>query len=142
MAALAAAGGPLVVSSSSFLAREPRLHLLYVAVVVCLRVRAAVPPWSDFPGSKASRQRGGQEGGPWHWKTVLVDVCCAMIDMIVCMVCIFCWQECFMSSVDVHTHCGYQLMLPEAVAVVYAPCSHRKRCVCILMYVRQEGRRH
>ncbi|CAM9279802.1 unnamed protein product [Scytosiphon promiscuus] len=36
-------------------------------------------------------------------------------------------QECFMSSVDVHTHCGYQLMLPEAVAVVYAPCDNTKR---------------
>lgn len=33
-----------------------------------------------------------------------------------------------MSSVDVHTHCGYQLMLPEAVAVVYAPCDNKKRC--------------
>ena len=36
-------------------------------------------------------------------------------------------QDCFMSSVDVHTHCAYQLMLPEAVAVVYAPCDNRKR---------------
>lgn len=35
-----------------------------------------------------------------------------------------------MSSVDVHTHCGYQLMLPEAVAVVYAPCDNKKRYVC------------
>ena len=32
-----------------------------------------------------------------------------------------------MSSVDVHTHCGYQLMLPEAVAVVYAPNDNKKR---------------
>ena len=23
-------------------------------------------------------------------------------------------QDCFMSSVDIHTHCGYQTMLPEA----------------------------
>ncbi|ORX92114.1 Mov34-domain-containing protein [Basidiobolus meristosporus CBS 931.73] len=30
-------------------------------------------------------------------------------------------QTCFMSSVDVHTHCSYQLMLPEAIAVVCAP---------------------
>ncbi|CAN0265774.1 unnamed protein product, partial [Laminaria digitata] len=36
-------------------------------------------------------------------------------------------QDCFLSSVDVHTHCGYQLMLPEAVAVVYAPTDNRKR---------------
>lgn len=34
-----------------------------------------------------------------------------------------------MSSVDLHTHCGYQLMLAEAVAVVYAPGDNRKRCV-------------
>ncbi|CAN0515532.1 unnamed protein product, partial [Ectocarpus sp. 8 AP-2014] len=37
-------------------------------------------------------------------------------------------QDCFMSSVDLHTHCGYQLMLPEAVAVVYAPSDNKKRC--------------
>ncbi|XP_014675605.1 PREDICTED: STAM-binding protein-like [Priapulus caudatus] len=30
-------------------------------------------------------------------------------------------QTSFLSSVDLHTHCGYQLMLPEAVAVVCAP---------------------
>lgn len=29
--------------------------------------------------------------------------------------------ECFMSSVDLHNHCAYQLMLPESVAVVCAP---------------------
>lgn len=32
-------------------------------------------------------------------------------------------QRCFMSSVDLHTHCSYQLMLPEAVAIVCAPSS-------------------
>lgn len=30
-------------------------------------------------------------------------------------------QTCFMSSVDLHTHCSYQLMLPEAIAIVMAP---------------------
>lgn len=30
-------------------------------------------------------------------------------------------QTCFLSSVDVHTHCSYQLMLPEAIAIVLAP---------------------
>lgn len=30
-------------------------------------------------------------------------------------------QTCFLSSVDLHTQAGYQLMLPEAVAVVCAP---------------------
>lgn len=30
-----------------------------------------------------------------------------------------------MSSVDLHTHCSYQLMLPEAIAIVCAP-SHDK----------------
>ncbi|KAG6572942.1 AMSH-like ubiquitin thioesterase 1, partial [Cucurbita argyrosperma subsp. sororia] len=30
-------------------------------------------------------------------------------------------QSCFMSSVDVHTHYSYQVMLPEAVAIVMAP---------------------
>lgn len=30
-------------------------------------------------------------------------------------------QSCFMSSVDLHTHYSYQIMLPEAVAIVMAP---------------------
>ncbi|RKP25846.1 hypothetical protein SYNPS1DRAFT_15067 [Syncephalis pseudoplumigaleata] len=30
-------------------------------------------------------------------------------------------QTCFMSSVDLHTHVSYQIMLPEAVAVVCSP---------------------
>ncbi|KAI8376164.1 uncharacterized protein BYT42DRAFT_534381 [Radiomyces spectabilis] len=29
-------------------------------------------------------------------------------------------QSCFLSSVDLHTHCSYQLMLPEAIAIVCA----------------------
>ncbi|KAK6357173.1 hypothetical protein TWF718_001498 [Orbilia javanica] len=30
-------------------------------------------------------------------------------------------QTCFMSSVDLHTHYGFQLMLPECIAIVCAP---------------------
>uniref|UniRef100_A0A914S2N5 MPN domain-containing protein n=1 Tax=Parascaris equorum TaxID=6256 RepID=A0A914S2N5_PAREQ len=30
-------------------------------------------------------------------------------------------QTAFLSSVDLHTHCSYQLMMPEAVAIVVAP---------------------
>ncbi|KAI9318817.1 hypothetical protein BX666DRAFT_1544310 [Dichotomocladium elegans] len=30
-------------------------------------------------------------------------------------------QSCFLSSMDLHTHCSYQLMLPEAIAIVCAP---------------------
>lgn len=30
-------------------------------------------------------------------------------------------QTSFMSSVDLHTHCAYQLMLPEAIAIVCSP---------------------
>eukprot|EP00262_Sarcandra_glabra_P008330 TRINITY_DN21765_c0_g1_i1.p1 TRINITY_DN21765_c0_g1~~TRINITY_DN21765_c0_g1_i1.p1 ORF type:complete len:424 (-),score=56.96 TRINITY_DN21765_c0_g1_i1:206-1477(-) len=30
-------------------------------------------------------------------------------------------QTCFMSSIDLHTHYSYQVMLPEAVAIVMAP---------------------
>ena len=42
-------------------------------------------------------------------------------------VCTFGWihthpsQTCFLSSVDLHTHCGYQSMLDEAVAIVLSP---------------------
>ncbi|KAK6544195.1 hypothetical protein TWF694_000901 [Orbilia ellipsospora] len=32
-------------------------------------------------------------------------------------------QTCFMSSVDLHTHCGYQMMLRESIAIVCAPSS-------------------
>jgi STAM-binding protein len=30
-------------------------------------------------------------------------------------------QACFLSSVDLHTHCSYQSLFPEAIAVVIAP---------------------
>eukprot|EP00268_Persea_americana_P024831 TRINITY_DN24216_c0_g1_i2.p1 TRINITY_DN24216_c0_g1~~TRINITY_DN24216_c0_g1_i2.p1 ORF type:complete len:146 (+),score=16.17 TRINITY_DN24216_c0_g1_i2:466-903(+) len=30
-------------------------------------------------------------------------------------------QSCFMSSIDLHTHYSYQVMLPEALAIVMAP---------------------
>ena len=30
-------------------------------------------------------------------------------------------QSAFMSSIDLHTHCSYQLLLPEAIAVVCSP---------------------
>lgn len=33
-------------------------------------------------------------------------------------------QTAFMSSVDLHTHCAYQLMMPEAIAIVCAPKHH------------------
>jgi STAM-binding protein len=35
-------------------------------------------------------------------------------------------QSCFLSSVDLHTHCSYQLMLPEAIAIVCAPSQRPK----------------
>ncbi|XP_077999675.1 STAM-binding protein-like A [Glandiceps talaboti] len=34
-------------------------------------------------------------------------------------------QTAFLSSVDLHTHCSYQLMMPEAIAIVCAP-KHRE----------------
>ncbi|KAI9743196.1 MAG: hypothetical protein M1818_003040 [Claussenomyces sp. TS43310] len=30
-------------------------------------------------------------------------------------------QTCFLSSRDLHTHCGYQVMMPESIAIVCAP---------------------
>jgi len=35
-------------------------------------------------------------------------------------------QNCFMSSVDLHTHYSYQVMLPEAIAIVMAPTDTTK----------------
>jgi len=34
-------------------------------------------------------------------------------------------QSCFMSSYDVRTHLGFQQLLPEALAIVAAPCDPR-----------------
>ncbi|KAJ3374316.1 hypothetical protein GGF31_007836 [Allomyces arbusculus] len=36
-------------------------------------------------------------------------------------------QTCFMSSVDLHTHCSYQVMLDEAVAIVLSPRHNNPR---------------
>ncbi|KAJ0048946.1 hypothetical protein Pint_16502 [Pistacia integerrima] len=36
-------------------------------------------------------------------------------------------QSCFMSSIDVHTHYSYQIMLPESVAIVMAPRDSTKK---------------
>ncbi len=36
-------------------------------------------------------------------------------------------QSCFLSSVDLHTHCGFQTMLPEAVAIVLAPTDRKQQ---------------
>uniref|UniRef100_A0AAV1UH42 MPN domain-containing protein n=1 Tax=Peronospora matthiolae TaxID=2874970 RepID=A0AAV1UH42_9STRA len=35
-------------------------------------------------------------------------------------------QNCFLSSVDVHTQCGFQSILPEAIAIVVAPSDPHK----------------
>lgn len=35
-------------------------------------------------------------------------------------------QTCFMSSRDLHTHCGYQVMMPESIAIVCAPTKNPK----------------
>uniref|UniRef100_A0A7S0UP90 MPN domain-containing protein n=1 Tax=Polytomella parva TaxID=51329 RepID=A0A7S0UP90_9CHLO len=37
-------------------------------------------------------------------------------------------QTCFLSSIDVHTQCGYQTMLEEAIAIVMAPRDTRSQC--------------
>jgi STAM-binding protein len=37
-------------------------------------------------------------------------------------------QTCFLSSIDIHTQCGYQTMLEEAVAIVMAPTDRNKKC--------------
>jgi STAM-binding protein len=33
-------------------------------------------------------------------------------------------QTCFMSSRDLHTHAGYQVMMPESIAIVCSPKFH------------------
>ncbi|RUS25191.1 hypothetical protein BC938DRAFT_472505, partial [Jimgerdemannia flammicorona] len=48
-------------------------------------------------------------------------------------------QTCFMSSVDLHTHCSYQLMLPEAIAIVCAP-KHDPKYVLLPLSVHEPQR--
>ncbi|KAL2636192.1 hypothetical protein R1flu_007671 [Riccia fluitans] len=36
-------------------------------------------------------------------------------------------QSCFMSSIDLHTHYSYQVMLPEAIAIVMAPTDSSRK---------------
>jgi len=36
-------------------------------------------------------------------------------------------QTCFLSSIDLHTHCAYQTMLDEAIAIVMAPTDRRQK---------------
>lgn len=45
-------------------------------------------------------------------------------------------QTCFMSSIDVHTHCAYQTMLPEAIAIVMAPTDPKRKCGVFQLTVR------
>uniref|UniRef100_A0A6M2DT24 Putative smad6 n=1 Tax=Xenopsylla cheopis TaxID=163159 RepID=A0A6M2DT24_XENCH len=40
-------------------------------------------------------------------------------------------QTAFLSSVDLHTHCSYQTMMPEAVAIVCAPKYQETGCFCL-----------
>ncbi|XP_039275956.1 AMSH-like protease [Nilaparvata lugens] len=40
-------------------------------------------------------------------------------------------QTAFLSSVDLHTHCSYQLLMPEAIAVVCAPKYKDNQCFCL-----------
>ena len=45
-------------------------------------------------------------------------------------------QTCFMSSRDLHTHAGYQAMMPESIAIVCAPS--KGECVYKLRFIRFE----
>lgn len=40
-------------------------------------------------------------------------------------------QTAFLSSVDLHTHCSYQLMLPESIAIVCAPKHNETTAFCL-----------
>ncbi|KAI5702879.1 hypothetical protein M8J76_001038 [Diaphorina citri] len=40
-------------------------------------------------------------------------------------------QTAFLSSVDLHTHCSYQLMMPEAIAIVCAPKHNEQGVFCL-----------
>ncbi|KNZ45183.1 uncharacterized protein VP01_83g1 [Puccinia sorghi] len=46
-------------------------------------------------------------------------------------------QTCFMSSVDLHTQLSYQLMLPEAVAIVCSP--HKQPSVGVYSLIHPDG---
>ncbi|TYZ59146.1 hypothetical protein PybrP1_000071 [[Pythium] brassicae (nom. inval.)] len=47
-------------------------------------------------------------------------------------------QTCFLSSVDIHTQCGFQSILPEAIAIVVAP-TDRQRNVGVFRLTEPNG---
>ncbi|KAE8350439.1 hypothetical protein BDV28DRAFT_139097 [Aspergillus coremiiformis] len=54
-------------------------------------------------------------------ETVIFDYCDSEDLMILGWIHTHPTQTCFMSSRDLHTHSGYQVMLPESIAIVCAP---------------------
>lgn len=52
-----------------------------------------------------------------------------LLAVVMVMLFLLSLQTCFLSSIDIHTQCGYQTMLEEAVAIVMAPTDPTgKRC--------------
>lgn len=44
-------------------------------------------------------------------------------------------QTCFMSSRDLHTHVGYQVMMPESVAIVCAPSKEPRYVLLVCSFI-------
>ncbi|KAL2247344.1 UNVERIFIED_CONTAM: AMSH-like ubiquitin thioesterase 1, partial [Sesamum indicum] len=61
---------------------------------------------------------------PWHYCLVHIKdayYAIAIPDYLLLVLQTHPTQSCFMSSIDVHTHYSYQIMLPESIAIVMAP---------------------
>lgn len=71
------------------------------------------------------KQDGGPDTCSMTNETELFDFCMANDLLTLGWIHTHPRQECFMSSVDLHTHCGFQTMLPEAIAIVLAPTDTR-----------------
>jgi proteasome lid subunit RPN8/RPN11 len=54
-------------------------------------------------------------------ESALFDLCGAEDLIVLCWIHTHPTQTCFMSSRDLHTHRGYQMMMPESIAIVCAP---------------------
>ena len=49
-------------------------------------------------------------------------------------------QTCFMSSRDLHTHCGYQIMMPESIAIVCSPSKDPSYVLLFLLNVDDDSK--
>ena len=89
--------------------------------VVCGRKSARWKNALEVTHLMIPRQTGEADSCEMHREDELLEACLAHNVLILGWIHTHPSQTCFLSSLDMHTHCSYQCMLPEAVAIVVAP---------------------